>query len=109
MYSVHINVNEVLQMIQSLKKVLRQILILYLQIYYYNLQVSDYIIKPLTCLINLSLSKGIFPQVYKNTIISIILKAGDIKELSNYRPIGIISAIAKILEKYDKLPTTEIQ
>lgn len=66
------------------------------------LQISDYIVKPLTYLINLSFSKGIFPQVCKNSIISPIFKARYVKELSNYRPIALISSIAKILEKYAK-------
>jgi hypothetical protein len=66
------------------------------------LQISNYVVKPLTHLINLNFEKGIFPTIYKKAIICPIYKAGDERELHNYRPISLISSIAKVIEKCAK-------
>ena len=59
----------------------------------------------LTELINVSLRTGIFPDALKIAKIIPIFKGGDSNELPNYRPISILNAISKIIEKfiYDKL------
>lgn len=67
------------------------------------LQIADHIISPITYLINLSFSKGVFPQIYKKLVIISIYKTGDVRELQNYRPISLVSAIAKVIEKCAKL------
>jgi len=67
------------------------------------LQIADHIISPITYLINLSFSKGVFPQIYKKSVIIPIYKTGDTRELQNYRPISLVSAIAKLIEKCAKL------
>lgn len=61
-----------------------------------------HLVKPITHLINLSLTEGIFPTNYKNTIISPIYKSGDPQQVTNYRPICLISNIGKIFEKIVK-------
>jgi len=70
------------------------------QTYYYKFQT---VIKTLTHLINLSFEKGIFPLIYKKAVVCPIYKAGDLRELHNYRPISLISAIAKVIEKCAKI------
>lgn len=56
------------------------------------------IIKPLTFLINLSFKIGIFPKIYKQLIIVPVFKASNVSNISNYRPIALISNISKIFE-----------
>ena len=58
-----------------------------------------FLLKPLTHCINLSLSHGIFPDCLKTTKIIPIHKNGSTNEITNYRPISIISTFSKILEK----------
>lgn len=64
--------------------------------------VRDYVCKPLAYNINLSLSSGSFPSNLKNTIITPIYKTGDKSDISNYRPIALVSNISKLIEKYVK-------
>lgn len=54
---------------------------------------------PLTYVINQSLRYGIFPEKLKFGIIKPLFKKGDAKEVSNYRPIALLSAFSKIFEK----------
>ena len=44
---------------------------------------------------NLSVEKGIFPDYMKITKVT----AGDIEDLSNYRPIALLPCFSKILER----------
>ncbi len=60
---------------------------------------SVYLLKPLVNLINLSIREGKFPSNWKTSIIIPIFKAGSVDEVQNYRPISILPAISKILEK----------
>ena len=57
------------------------------------------LVKPLTSLINQSLSKGIFPTKLKIAKIIPIFKKDDIHLFDNYRPISLLPAISKIYEK----------
>ena len=59
----------------------------------------DYLLKPLTHCINLSLKSGIFPNCLKMSKIIPIHKNGPTDDIANYRPISIISHFSKILEK----------
>ena len=60
---------------------------------------------PLTHIFNLSLSSGIFPNSLKIAKIVPIHKKDDPSLIENYRPISILPAISKILEKiaYNRL------
>lgn len=61
--------------------------------------VSDSITPVLTHLINTCFEKSKFPQQLKNAIVVPIFKDGDKSSPENYRPISLISHIAKIVEK----------
>ena len=61
-------------------------------------EMLSYIIEPLQYIVNLIFQQGKFPDV-KKSIVKPIFKQGDPKNVSNYRPISIISNIAKIVEK----------
>jgi hypothetical protein len=66
-----------------------------------------YIIPPLTytCICNQSLAQGIFPDRLKYAIVKPIFKNGNKDELSNYRPISLLPALSKIIERviYNRL------
>jgi hypothetical protein len=64
-----------------------------------------YIISPLTCIINRSLSTGIFPLCLKYSQIIPLYKNGDQTNISNYRPISLLTSFSKIFEKviYNRL------
>ena len=54
---------------------------------------------PLTRIINSSISSGIFPEEWKEAIITPILKKGDPTKKENYRPVSCLPVAAKVLEK----------
>jgi hypothetical protein len=66
---------------------------------------SAYITSPLNNICNTSLLSGTFPQRLKYSIANPIFKKGDRTDISNYRPISILSSFSKILEKamYNRL------
>jgi hypothetical protein len=57
------------------------------------------VIPIVTHLVNLCFDKGIFPAPLKQSIITPIYKNGDRDDVNNYRPISVLPAISKILEK----------
>ena len=64
------------------------------------LNISNQIIcKPLTYLINLSFSNGIFPDLLKTSNVIPIFKRGENQVYNNYRPISLISNLSKLMEK----------
>ena len=60
---------------------------------------SDDALHALSYIFNLSLLQGKFPDAFKKTKIVPIFKKGDSKNLSNYRPISLLSSFSKLLEK----------
>ncbi|PNF30889.1 hypothetical protein B7P43_G06095, partial [Cryptotermes secundus] len=59
----------------------------------------DYILSPLTHIVNRSLSTGIFPDRLKFSEIKPIYKKGNRNCISNYRPISLLTSFSKIFEK----------
>ena len=55
--------------------------------------------EPLKYLFNLSIEKGIFPDDLKIAKVTPIYKTDDKSNLSNYRPISVLSCFSKILER----------
>jgi hypothetical protein len=62
-------------------------------------QIKHHLAIPLSHIFNLSFSSGIFPKHLKQSIVHPIFKSGDRLEIGNYRPISLVSAFSKILEK----------
>lgn len=61
-------------------------------------EIVEYIITPLTYLVNKSFSTGVCPEIFKISVVKPIHKAGDRKIPLNYRPISLISSVAKVFE-----------
>lgn len=57
------------------------------------------IVPPLTCLFELCYAQGIFPDVFKRALITPVHKGGNRDDVSNYRPISVLSSLSKLLEK----------
>lgn len=71
-------------------------------------RVSSEILAPLTYTINTCLKTGIFPKCLKIGIIKPLYKqAGDKMDVKNYRPISLISNLAKLFEKTIKTRLSE--
>ena len=70
---------------------------------------APYIVSPLTYICNIILNTGIFPDRLKYAIIKPILKkkVGDDQNISNYRPISLLTSFSKVIEKlmYNRLTT----
>ncbi len=59
------------------------------------------LIVPITNIVNLSLSEGVFPDSYKNAIVKPLYKKHSLphEDLSSYRPISNLNFISKIIER----------
>ena len=62
-------------------------------------QCIDGYISPLTSIINKAITQGIFPREFKLARVIPIFKSGDKQDVSNYRPISILTFFAKVFEK----------
>lgn len=57
------------------------------------------LIPPITHVCNLAISTSVFPKVLKRALVSPIYKQGDRGDVANYRPISVLPAVSKILER----------
>ena len=60
---------------------------------------AEILAKPLTKIINLSISENIFPSKAKTAALLCFFKKYDRSNKKNYRPISILSTLSKIIEK----------
>lgn len=61
--------------------------------------ISVLIVKRLVYIFNLSIKNGIFPDNFKLAINKLLFKGGDRKNMSNYRPISMLTKFVKIFGK----------
>ena len=61
----------------------------------------DVLIKPITIIVNMSLSEGSFPSTFKHALVKPLLKKHNLPqdELSSYRPISNLNFVSKVLER----------
>ena len=62
-------------------------------------QCTDLYLQPLTLLINLSLTQGIFPDQLKLALVLPIFKGENEQPVENYRPISVLPFLSKVFEK----------
>ena len=65
----------------------------------------DLICIPICNIFNQLIIQGIFPDDWKCTRVTLLFKLGDRNDVNNYRPISVISVVAKVFERivYDQL------
>ena len=68
---------------------------------------SNEIAPSLTALFNKSLTLGKVPQEWKEANVVPVPKKGDVHEVSNYRPISLLSLVSKLLEQVVHLHVSE--
>ena len=61
--------------------------------------IISYVVDPLVHIVNLSLTSGLVPSNMKIAKVIPIFKKGDKCDVSNYRPISLLTTISKILER----------
>jgi hypothetical protein len=57
------------------------------------------ILAPLTYIINLSITKCVFPDCWKEALVIPLFKGGDPSLHSNYRPVSLLPILSKVYEK----------
>lgn len=62
-------------------------------------ELSTTLTNPITKIINLSISEGLFPSVWKSAVVIPIFKCGDPVSTCSYRPISILPTVSKVAEK----------
>ena len=60
---------------------------------------ASVLIKPVTHIVNLSIQTGIVPYESKNARVVPLFKKNKRSDVSNYRPVSVLSVVSKILEK----------
>ncbi|MCU7801208.1 MAG: reverse transcriptase family protein, partial [gamma proteobacterium symbiont of Lucinoma myriamae] len=60
----------------------------------------------ITFIINISLTAGRFPSIWKHARVNPIFKSGSKDEVDNYRPISILPTLSKLIEKWVNIKFT---
>ncbi|KAJ8047339.1 putative serine racemase [Holothuria leucospilota] len=60
--------------------------------------VGDVVASPISHIMNLSFSNGVFPSELKIAKIIPIFKSGDKQQFSNYRPVSLLPSVSKLFE-----------
>ena len=94
----HVTVDDVSKLIMSMPSKSCALDILPMWLLKENIKV---VAKPITSIINVSLSTGIFPSKLREAVVSPLLKKPSLDKevLKNYRPVSNISYVSKIMEK----------
>lgn len=66
-------------------------------------ELLEYIAEPIAYLVNKIFEKSICPTSFKTSIVKPLFKNGDKTEITNYRPVSLITNLTKIFEKVLKL------
>ena len=53
---------------------------------------------PLLKIINESMQSGVFPEMWKLSVVTPVLKKGNLELLVNYRPVSCLPSASKLLE-----------
>lgn len=61
--------------------------------------VRDVLAIPVSMLVNLSFSLGVFPSSLKVATITPVFKSGDSQNVTNYRPISVLPTLSKVFER----------
>ena len=69
--------------------------------------IKNFLVIPLTHLINACFREGVFPDALKKALIIPLYKKGNRNDPASYRPISILPIISKIFEKAIKIRITE--
>lgn len=62
-------------------------------------QSQNVLVAPITHVCNISITTGVFPNSFKKAIVTPVFKGGNRNHVTNYRPISVLSALSKILER----------
>lgn len=60
---------------------------------------SNTLVPLVTHIINISIANGVFPEPFKRALVHPIHKSGTRDCVNNYRPISVLSALSKVMEK----------
>ena len=66
------------------------------------------LVSSLTLIINASIQTSVFPSVWKIAKVTALHKSGSDTELNNYRPISVLNAVTKIIERHVKSKTLNL-
>uniref|UniRef100_A0A3B3CCL8 Reverse transcriptase domain-containing protein n=1 Tax=Oryzias melastigma TaxID=30732 RepID=A0A3B3CCL8_ORYME len=60
---------------------------------------KEMFVTPIVYITNKSIEENTFPTAFKTAVITPLFKSGDKRSLCNYRPISILPAVSKVVEK----------